>query len=214
MSYREQPPPPRFAAYLECFWNLEVRRRHPAYPVLPDGCVDIVFSSADEPRVVGTMTRPQYFDLPVGRFVCGIRFRPGRACALLGIPAWLLTDRSIALADLPPLQQPPALDAFSRLIDWVVERRGDVRINDLARHSGLSVRQLQRRFLDETGVGPKQFCRILRFRRAQSLLAATRGDWAGLAAECGYFDQAHLIRDFRDLAGRNPSRLVSDFSNR
>jgi hypothetical protein len=44
---------------VECFWTLQINRRAPAYPVLPDGCVDIVFSRPGELRVVGAMTRPQ-----------------------------------------------------------------------------------------------------------------------------------------------------------
>jgi transcriptional regulator GlxA family with amidase domain len=161
------------------------------------------------------MTRPQYFDLPAGHFGCGVRFRPGRARALLGVPACLLTDRSIPLADLGRRpRRSESANGLHRLIDWVVERRGDVRVEDLARHSGLSARQLRRRFLEETGVGPKQFCRILRFRRATSELAGWRGDWAGLAADCGYFDQSHLIREFREFAGGRPGEVMADFSNR
>jgi methylphosphotriester-DNA--protein-cysteine methyltransferase len=67
---------------------------------------------------------------------------------------------------------------------------------------GLSPRTFTRRFRDHTGLTPKRFARI---QRLQRLLAAVEPahpvDWARLAAEHGYCDQAHLIDDFRELTG-------------
>ncbi len=100
MKYCEFAPSPRLAADVECFWSLEAGEARPGYPVLPDGCVDIVFSRPAELRAVGTMTRPQRFDLPAGQFICGVRFRPARAYSFLPVPGPVLTDQSIALSNL------------------------------------------------------------------------------------------------------------------
>jgi AraC-like DNA-binding protein len=71
---------------------------------------------------------------------------------------------------------------------------------------GLSAKRFIERFKSEVGVAPKRYCRIRRFQRAVGL--ANRGrnvDWASVALDCGYFDQAHFIRDFRAFAGLTPT---------
>ncbi|NUP08953.1 MAG: AraC family transcriptional regulator [Polyangiaceae bacterium] len=80
---------------------------------------------------------------------------------------------------------------------------------DLASDIGASERQLRRAFDDVVGLSPKQYLRIVRFRRA--LAAARRKprtSWCAIAANTGYFDQAHLIADFRALTGKTPNALV------
>jgi Helix-turn-helix domain len=67
---------------------------------------------------------------------------------------------------------------------------------------GLLPKTLRRRFLRRVGLTPKRFARVQRLRRVvRSIQAETAVDWADLAAEHGYCDQAHLVDDFRDLAG-------------
>ena len=71
---------------------------------------------------------------------------------------------------------------------------------------GLSAKRFIERFKSEVGVTPKRYCRIRRFQRALTL--SNRGrhvDWAHLALDCGYFDQAHFIHDFRAFAGVTPT---------
>ena len=66
-------------------------------------------------------------------------------------------------------------------------------------------RTLQRRFTAEVGVGPKAYQRVVRFRRAFALVsAASEGGLAAAAHRAGYYDQAHLNRDFRRFAGAPP----------
>ena len=84
-----------------------------------------------------------------------------------------------------------------------IERRaGNVGVGDLASHLGWSTRRLQRAFLAHVGVSPKTFARVVRFQRVVRALGrdpSTR--LAELALDAGYADQAHLARDFRELAG-------------
>jgi AraC-like DNA-binding protein len=75
---------------------------------------------------------------------------------------------------------------------------------------GLSAKRFIERFKIEVGVTPKRYCRIRRFQRA--LVLANRGreiDWTRVAMDCGYFDQAHLIHDFRSFAGLTPTEYQS-----
>lgn len=84
---------------------------------------------------------------------------------------------------------------------------GNAPIEDVAWQVGWSRRNLTRRFGREFGLGPKLAGRVIRFERAHELLGRG-GDPARVAATCGYFDQAHMNRDFVDLAGLPPARLA------
>ncbi len=93
-------------------------------------------------------------------------------------------------------------------------------VSRLAAETGWSERHLRGRFRDETGLTPKAAARVIRFDRTRRLLvsqAASGRPWpalADVAAERGYYDQAHLAREFRDLAGCPPSAwLAQEFRN-
>ena len=77
-----------------------------------------------------------------------------------------------------------------------------IRVSDAAREHGLSTRALQRLFSRYIGAGPKWVLQRYRLHEAAERIAAgDRGDWAQVAAELGYADQADFIRDFRALVG-------------
>lgn len=103
-------------------------------------------------------------------------------------------------------------DTSSAEIGWALERivasGGRVRIATMATEIGWSRKHLAARFADQTGLGPKAAARIVRFNRAASLSQhANRAGWADIAAACGYADQAHLVREFRELAGTTPTEF-------
>jgi AraC-like DNA-binding protein len=84
--------------------------------------------------------------------------------------------------------------------------KGECRIADLADYCQLSVRQLERGFRRVIGTSPKVFARTVRFEQAQRrLMFDPDADLTQLAFECGYFDQAHFIKDFKTFAGKTPS---------
>jgi AraC-like DNA-binding protein len=96
---------------------------------------------------------------------------------------------------------------------------GAIRVSELAAGTGWSERHLTGRFRAEIGLAPKAAARVIRFDRARKLLVrklTAGGDYllADLAADGGYFDQAHLAREFRALAGCPPSQwLAEEFRN-
>ncbi|MFD9907670.1 DUF6597 domain-containing transcriptional factor [Streptomyces sp. NPDC059063] len=109
------------------------------------------------------------------------------------------------LLGLAPEPDPQA-DLAMSLVDRVRTDRAVRRVSDLARTEGVSVRALQRLFSLYVGVGPKWV--ILRYRIHEALERAetqTAVDWAGLAADLGYADQAHLVRDFTATVGVPPT---------
>ncbi|MFJ3495818.1 DUF6597 domain-containing transcriptional factor [Streptomyces sp. NPDC086091] len=162
--------------------------------------------------------------------VCGVQFRPGGFRPFApGRPVSYWTGRRVPLdTDPAPVLAPDdedarvaALDAFllaraprpdprseraMALADRVRADRAIRRVTDLARAEGCSVRQLQRLFAAEVGVSPKWV--ILRYRIHEALERAETSadlDWAGLAADLGYADQAHLVRDFKATVGVPPT---------
>ncbi|HEX3752430.1 MAG TPA: helix-turn-helix domain-containing protein [Streptosporangiaceae bacterium] len=101
----------------------------------------------------------------------------------------------------------------------LLARRGAVSVADLAEETGWSSRHLDNRFRSEIGLTPKAAARVIRFDRARRMLMRRARDGgppalADLAAAGGYYDQAHLAREFRGLAGCPPSRwLAEEFRN-
>jgi len=83
-------------------------------------------------------------------------------------------------------------------------------IADVTGQIGLSAKRFIQVFSGEVGLTPKLFCRVRRFQRALRRIGAGRPvEWAAVAADSGYFDQAHFIRDFRAFSGINPSAYVA-----
>lgn len=80
------------------------------------------------------------------------------------------------------------------------------RMADLAGEMGLSPKRFIENFRNAVGVAPKQFGMILRFQSSLARAEYTRPlDWTRIAADCGYFDQSHFIRDFRAFSGLTPT---------
>ncbi|MEV7401499.1 helix-turn-helix domain-containing protein [Streptomyces sp. NPDC091267] len=104
----------------------------------------------------------------------------------------------------------PQADRAMALVERVRTDRTVCRVGELARAEGMSVRSLQRLFATYVGVGPKWV--ILRYRIHEALERAESDpavDWAALAADLGYSDQAHLVRDFTATVGVPPTSLTA-----
>ena len=88
---------------------------------------------------------------------------------------------------------------------------GRIGVDHLACIGNLSTRQLERRFLHEVGIPPRLLANILRFRRVFDLFdEPLANSWVEAALSAGYFDQAHMIRDFKEFAHTSPSFLEKD----
>lgn len=91
------------------------------------------------------------------------------------------------------------------------ERLGVANVNEVAGDLGVSERHLRRVFREAVGVSPKAFAKLARFHRALRAARATaHPGWASIAAAAGYYDQAHLIADFRAIAGATPQALLGE----
>jgi AraC-like DNA-binding protein len=158
---------------------------------------------------------------------------------LLGLPLHELADRTVALSDFGPwgralneelvearsvAQRAAMLDKHlaARLADTPDERadvahavamlaqRPDIRIEALAADLGWSRKQLGRHVREATGVGPRLFRRLARFSRLVARIQRREiASWTELALDGGWFDQPHMLRDFRDFAGVTPREFLA-----
>jgi AraC-like DNA-binding protein len=223
MGYREYSHP---SAAIACLW---VRTGGGTTRVVPDACVDLMWSRGRGAFVAGPDTGPVLFEADPGSVIVGARFAPGAGHAL-GLPMSELRDLRVEVVELDGAiaeRLRGDLDvrtAFARLTEAAVRLAAQsppdgavsaaartladprTRVEKLAGDLGFSERQLRRRFDTAVGYGPKTLQRTLRFQRALQLLDADE-DLARVAAEAGYADQAHFSRDVRRLAGASPSAL-------
>jgi AraC-like DNA-binding protein len=196
--------------------------------IVPDGCMDLMWFDGAL-QIAGPDTGPYPTRMHAGAGAAGLRFAPGAAPAVLGIPAHELRDRRVPLdevwsaaearraaeriADAP--ERGAALEALcvgltgragpaDPLVGALVaQARAGRPVTGMAERAGLSQRQLLRRCLPAFGYGPKTLARILRAQRALALArSARRPGFAEVAVAAGYADQAHLSREIRALTGR------------
>lgn len=103
--------------------------------------------------------------------------------------------------------------ATNPLVEWALARleshHGQVAVDTLAREAGVSRKHLAGLFRQQVGPGAKSLARVHRFRAAVAMLAGRdRVPWAELAMHCGYYDQSHLVRDFRAFSGFAPGEFI------
>jgi AraC-like DNA-binding protein len=202
VHYEERPPGPLLAQWVAVFWRIRTKVNF-SLRIPPDGCMDLIGSD-----VVGSFSRFDVVHLAAGSVSCGVRFHPGGFPALFGIPASELVDLRAPLSDVAPrftsLEQlaadarPPDPLVRAVLSAWDVHR--------VARECGYGERQLRRRVMLATGHSPKRLMRIARMQRL--LLGGRAGTWARAAVEHGYYDEAHMANDIRELVGATPHALL------
>jgi len=230
-------PHESLAPFVSHYW-LSLDRLTPTYTALPDGCIDIVIEATDSAArawVYGTTTRRT--DIPVmpRRHYLGIRFKPGQGRHFVPVSARELTDHHARVDDVTGFsldriaervtsetvfseldavlaawtaQRPPRphkVDAAIRAIDALP---GNARIDLIAKEIGVSRRQLERLFLDQVGVSPKQYAMFERCHRVlRRLTGRSRTSLADAALAAGYADQSHMTRELVRLTGETPTRL-------
>lgn len=100
----------------------------------------------------------------------------------------------------------PRLGATNFVADQIQRRHGQVNIDALAHAVNLSKRQLERQFHQKVGVTPKHYARLARFNYVFQILEdEVATNWVDVALRCGYYDQAHFIREFRRYTGESPA---------
>ena len=95
-------------------------------------------------------------------------------------------------------------------VQSIVQRRGVVNITNFCESIFLSQRNVERKFKDLTGFSPKSFARIVRFEECISKATTQDLSLTELAYEFGYYDQSHMIKDFKKLSGNSPQIFLNE----
>jgi AraC-like DNA-binding protein len=188
-------------------------------------------------HVVGPRTRAKLKRATGSMRATTIRFKPGWSPSMFGVAANALTDQLVTLddlwgpagagvtADLVAARSVPAvLERLSRAIaarsafestSARLARRAvrlfeasETDVEAVAQQLGVTTRHLRRAFVASVGIAPKAFARGIRLERAIRE-SARSNDWSAIARNAGYYDQSHLIGEFRDLVGLTPRAYVA-----
>jgi len=199
---------------------------------LPDGRTRIVFRTLDagaDLTVMGPLTRAVFKQKRGIQRMVSVQLKPGWSSPLLGTATSQLTDRIVYLEELwgrgaatltdrllAARDVPAILDLLSdairarelresssaRLARRALPLLAHQRVDAVAAELGISERHLRRAVTEHVGIAPREYQRALRLQRA---VASPQRDWSRVAADAGYYDQAHLIGEFRDLVGLTPT---------
>lgn len=219
-------PSPDLAPYVERYWVVSWSYREPYRQlIVPYPNVHLTFQDGGA-TVHGVSSGYQIKVLEGDGGVFGVAFRPGCFRPFLGAPVSTIADRSIDASavfssELPEVIDVASVERFLRAHlpapDPAAEEAADIvakiaaepeltRVDALARDLGMSVRRVQRLFAEYVGIGPKWVIRRYRLHEVTERLAkGIAVDWASLAAELGYADQAHFTRDFKEMFGEPPT---------
>ncbi|MCH5643735.1 helix-turn-helix domain-containing protein [Gordonia sp. ABSL49_1] len=201
----------------------------------PDGCMDVIWTG-DSVLVAGPDRSSTVSVVRSATTMTGIRFDPGHAPGLLGVSAAELVGSRVAGSDIWSRSDVERLEDRLRasvapdrdLELWCAQRRrpppnwvprvvdalaSGRTVSECADDAALSERSLHRQALRYFGYGPKTLARILRMRRATTMMSvrsARFGDveLSDIAAACGYSDYAHMYRDFVGFTGCAPTQFI------
>ena len=171
--------------------------------------------------------------------VIGVHFKPGGARPFFKLPADELHNQTVSLEDVwgreadrlrDRLLEARAVETRFAILEQALLARAyrpllrhpavafalgqfngeSHKVSEVTDQIGLSSRRFIQVFSEDVGLTPKLYCRIRRFQQVLSRIQSSRQvEWADVALACGYFDQAHFIRDFRAFSGLNPSRYLT-----
>ncbi|GAB2837079.1 helix-turn-helix domain-containing protein [Lentzea nigeriaca] len=236
VRFRRRLPCAELRPYLEHYWLIDGSLDTPyTSHVVPHPSVNIVFEHGHAHPELAGVGLGLFSRTLHGRVrVAGVQFRPGGFRVFRSEPVSEWTGRHVRLTDIPaetvllededervaaldefllglgPAPDPQATLAMD-LVQRVREDREIRKVAGFARAEGVSVRTMQRLFADYVGVSPKWV--ILRYRIHEALeRAESEVEWARLAADLGYSDQAHLVRDFTQTVGVSPAAYARALS--
>lgn len=218
-------PSPELAPWVEQYWEAHWDYAEPyQQKIVPFPNVHLSFGEG-RADVNGVCSGYQIKVLDGVNHVFGVSFRPGCFRPFLGASVSTITDAVVPAADvfgpdLPARPNVATIEIFllarlpknsfrafevAGIVETVAADPALTRVETLANEVGVSVRGLQRLFAEYVGIGPKWVIRRYRLREVTAHMAAGGEiDWAALAADLGYADQGHFIRDFKNMFGEPP----------
>jgi AraC-like DNA-binding protein len=225
-------PSPVLAPWVEQYWEARWDYAEPyRQKIVPYPKVQLSFSGGHA-YLNGVCSSYQIKVLEGREHVFGVTFRPGCFRPFLGASVSTITDRVVPAtevfgADLPTTLDVPTVEAFLlrhlpdddprvrqavAAVELIAQDNAVPRVERLSGELGLSMRGLQRLFAEYVGIGPKWVIRRYRLHEVTARMAAGGMiGWAALAADLGYADQGHFIRDFKSMFGESPTSYAQRY---
>jgi AraC-like DNA-binding protein len=225
-------PSEDLAQFVVTYWHASWRYVTPYRQlIVPLPQVNLSYRNGTVPEVHGVSRGHTFKELAGNGCAFGVTFRPGCFRRFLGVAVCSITDRSVpaaqVFADVPDRPEIPLIEAMLRRrlpapdpsvdlaaasIDTIATEPRIQRVDLLARHLDLSVRQLERLFAEHVGVGPKWVIRRYRLQEAADRMEDAQPiDWATLADTLGYAGQSHLTRDFTRMFSEPPTAYAARY---
>lgn len=225
-------PSADLAAYVSRYWMASWSYDRPYRQLIrPSLSVHLSFRDGLA-EVHGVTSRYVHRELVGEGHVLGVEFRAGCFRPFLGAAVRSITDRVVPadpifpgipaaepsveavealLRDHRP-EQDPNVGRVCEMLDVIAGDPAIKRIDLLAQRFGTTPRHLQRLFAEYVGIGPNWTIRRYRLEETTDRMASGATiDWPALAAELGYADQSHLVRDFSRLFGESPTRYADRY---
>jgi AraC-like DNA-binding protein len=206
--------------------------RHIDTVAVPDGCVDIMFSTCGGVtvgRVYGTVTKCSSLEIENGAEYFGVRFLPGQMPERLDVSIPELIDGSIPIDEFKGgrdlLERVAATADFAgrikhlrdfigdgwrtdsflgMMISEVISRSGNMRVSELESETMYTARYINQVFNGRLGLSPKEFMKFIRFQSLIGRMNTGGGTLTDLALDSGYYDQSHFIKEFKEFASVTP----------
>jgi AraC-like DNA-binding protein len=218
VDYREHAPPPALAGLIKCFWTLDGGGSAGAWieqQATPDGCVEVIRRLAGQSRwdgdqpesfAVGLVGAPAGFAISGDTRFAAIRLWPWAWELVAGISPAGMWGRWVPFAH-PLVEALPDFEVAARRFpsDEALNAIGAAlvgagSVQAMGRAAGMGPRRLQRWFARNVGVPPRHYLRLRRFQKAFEQVPGA-ASLADHAAAQGFADQAHMAREFREMAG-------------
>ncbi|CAN5880879.1 helix-turn-helix domain-containing protein [soil metagenome] len=230
-NHRFLQPSPDLSPYVARYWDVTWDYTRPYWQlVVPYPNVHLSFGDGAA-QLHGVSSRHVVRELVGAGRVFGVAFQPGCFRPFLGKPVQSLTDRAIPALEVFPklpdhadvqtvegllrknLPPPdPRAEQATAVVNRIITEPAIKRVDMFAEECNTSVRGLQRLFAEHVGVGPKWVIRRYRLHEVTQRMEAREPiEWAALAADLGYADQAHLVRDFSAMFGESPTQYAARY---
>lgn len=227
--------------YFMCIWEMKSRSifdKTISNNVLPDACIDIVIDFAHQSICfAGFSDETMELKLSDGIDSMGVRMKPGTFYAIFKIPADKVMDSVIHFSkiehdyDLSPIlslteseerlnyfkdyllkkiANKPNKD-FINIVDTLYQNPQDQKVKDIANNFHCNQKQLFRVFKKNYGISPKVLLNILRLHLCLTLLLESKMELIDISLQCGFYDQAHFIKEIKRYTGISPLKLLENY---
>ena len=233
LYFKKYQPSNKLINYIDAYWSIEnVSKNSISIPIVPDGCMDIIYKNGDH-IFVGAMSESKIVEILPCDYSFGIRFKPAVFAHLIKIDSSQYINKVVPLNSLSQdlltqiiinkKDELQTVDALNQLfeplfgkiefnekiikaIDKIINHRGNIALKELEEYIDLSNRQLRRLFQIYLGYSPKKFCNIVRFFDLFKELMKNNGEnLSSKAYEFGYCDQSHLNKEFKKFSNLFPT---------